>query len=219
MARLPAGVRRAQLISAAITVATRDGIEAATTRRIAKEVGVTVGVVHYCFGTKANLYREVIKSIVDEMTESIALASRPGDDLRSYLSRAVEAYCTAVESEPDKHRLTYELTTYAVRTPNLEDLGTWQYHCYFSAAREFFLTAAETAGIAWSLSVDTLARMLIGLNEGLTLAWLVDRRGDKLRQVYAAFVDQLVALALPAGPGEGAGAGRTATDGDAEERR
>jgi AcrR family transcriptional regulator len=198
MTGLPADVRRAQLIAAAMTVATRDGIEAATTRRIAKEVGVAVGVVHYCFGTKQNLYREVIKSIVDEMAGSVAVAASPGDDLRSYLSRAVEAYCTAVEAEPDKHRLTYELTTYAVRTPNLDDLGTWQYECYFAAAREFFLTAAETAGIDWTLSIDTLARMLIALNEGLTLAWLVDRRGDKLREVYAAFVDQLVAFAVPA---------------------
>ena len=217
MASLPADVRRAQLIAAAITVATRDGIDAATTRRIAKEVGVAVGVVHYCFGTKQNLYREVIRSIVDEMTQSIALASRPGDDLRSYLSRAVEAYCTAVEAEPDKHRLTYELTTYAVRTPNLEELGDWQYHCYFAAAREFFLTAAETAGIEWTTSADTLARMLIAVNEGLTLAWLVDRRGDKLREVYAAFVDQLLALAVPAS--SGGDPARTAPGADAGERR
>jgi AcrR family transcriptional regulator len=203
MSGLPADVRRAQLISAAITVATRDGIDAATTRRVAKEAGVAVGVVHYCFGTKQNLFREVIGSIAGEMTKAVAVAPAPGDDLRSYLSRAVEAYCTAIEAEPDKHRLTYELTAYAVRTPELEDLGNWQYQRYFAAARELFLTAAATAGIAWTLPIDALARMLIALNEGLTLAWLVDRRGDKLREVYAAFVDQLVAFAVPAPAGRG----------------
>ena len=203
MAGLPADVRRAQLISAAITVATRDGLDAATTRRIAKEAGVAAGVVHYCFGTKQNLYREVIRSIADELAESIAAVPVPGDDLRSYLSRGVEAYCAAVEAEPDKHRLAYELTTYAVKTPGLEDLGNWQYQCYFAAARRFFVTAAETAGIEWTLPVDTLARMLVALNEGLTLAWLVDRRGDKLREAYAAFVDQLVAFAVPASSGRG----------------
>jgi AcrR family transcriptional regulator len=199
MPSLPADVRRAQLIEATINVATREGIEAATTRRVAKEVGVAVGVVHYCFGTKENLYREVIRSIVDEMTAPSLGAVRPGDDLRSYLSRAAEAYCSAVEAEPDKRRLTYELTTYAVRTPNVIDLGHWQYECYFSAARDFFARAAEATGVTWTLSLDTLARMQIALNEGTTLAWLVDRRSDKLRDVYAAFVDQLVALAVPAG--------------------
>jgi AcrR family transcriptional regulator len=202
MSGLPADVRRAQLVAAAIAVATRDGIDAATTRGIAKEAGVAVGVVHYCFGTKQNLYREIIRSIAGEMTEALAVAASPDDDLRSYLSRAVEAYCTAIEAEPDKHRLTYELTTYAVRTPELEDLGNWQYDCYFAAARELFVTAAATAGIAWTEPTDTLARMLIALNEGLTLAWLVDRRGDKLREVYAAFVDQLVAFAVPAPAGD-----------------
>jgi AcrR family transcriptional regulator len=199
MPNFPADVRRKQLIEAAIVVATSEGIDAASTRRVAKQAGVSVGVVHYCFGTKENLFHEVIKTIVDQITESSTPAPLPGEDLRSFLSRAAEAYCLAIELDPDAHRLTYELTTYTVRTPTEQALGRWQYDCYFGAAREFLERAAQMTNVTWTVPVETLARMLIALIEGATLAWLVDRRGDQLRQVYAAFIDHLLALAAPNG--------------------
>jgi AcrR family transcriptional regulator len=200
MPKLPADVRRTQLIEAAIVVSTKEGIDAATTRRVAREAGVSVGVVHYCFGTKENLFHEVIRTIVDQMAELSSPEPLPGDDLRSFLSRAAEAYCSAVEVDPDRRRLTYELTTYTVRTPNAHGLGRLQYDCYLGAAREFFERAAQMTDVTWTVPVETLARMLIALTEGTTLAWLVDRNGDQLRQVYAAFIDQVLALAEPNGP-------------------
>jgi AcrR family transcriptional regulator len=200
MPKLPADIRRVQLIEAAIAVSTKEGIDAATTRRVAREAGVSVGVVHYCFGTKEKLFEEVIRTIVGQMAEVSTPEPLPGDDLRSFLSRAAEAYCSAVEVDPDRRRLTYELTTYTVRTPNALGLGRLQLDCYLGAAQEFFERAAQMTNVTWTVPVETLARLLIALTEGTTLAWLVDRNGDQLRQVYAAFIDQVLALAEPNGP-------------------
>ena len=61
MDRLPILERRAQLVRAALVVATRDGFEAATVRAIAAEAGVSLGVVHYCFEDKDELLREVAR--------------------------------------------------------------------------------------------------------------------------------------------------------------
>ncbi len=55
MPRVPADVRRTELVQAAIQVATREGLAATTTRRIAQELGISVGVVHYCFRSKEEL--------------------------------------------------------------------------------------------------------------------------------------------------------------------
>ena len=63
MDRLPMAERRAQLVRAALTVASRDGIEAATVRAIAAEAGVSLGVVHYCFEDKNELLREVGEAV------------------------------------------------------------------------------------------------------------------------------------------------------------
>ena len=63
MDRLPMAERRAQLVRAALTVASRDGIEAAAVRAIAAEAGVSLGVVHYCFEDKNELLREVGEAV------------------------------------------------------------------------------------------------------------------------------------------------------------
>ncbi|GAB2651835.1 hypothetical protein GCM10027169_16440 [Gordonia jinhuaensis] len=198
MAKLPADVRRNQLIEVAIAVASSEGIAAATTRRVAAEAGVAVGVVHYCFGTKELLMREVIRAIVNEILEASIDAPREGDSLRSYLSRAADAYCVAITRNHEKRRLTFELTTYTVRTDSARELGRMQYECYFEAARRFFVRAAEATGTAWIVSVETLARMLVAMSEGMALVWLVDRKTDEMRKVLATFVDQLLALATEA---------------------
>ncbi len=63
MNRMPVAERREQLIGAAITVASRDGIEAATVRAVAAEAGVSLGVVHYCFQDKSELMRAMAHKI------------------------------------------------------------------------------------------------------------------------------------------------------------
>ena len=65
MPRVPASERRADLVQAAIQVATREGLAATTTRRIAQELGISVGIVHYVFRSKEELLHEVIRVIAD----------------------------------------------------------------------------------------------------------------------------------------------------------
>ena len=63
MNRMPVAERREQLVEAALTVASRDGIEAATVRAVAAEAGVSLGVVHYCFQDKDELLRAMAHAI------------------------------------------------------------------------------------------------------------------------------------------------------------
>ena len=58
MSKLPVAERRGQIVEAAVVVALREGIDRMTTRRVAHEAGVAVGVLHYCFGTRDALLRD-----------------------------------------------------------------------------------------------------------------------------------------------------------------
>jgi AcrR family transcriptional regulator len=199
MSKLPVAQRRRQIIEAAVIVALREGIDRMTTRRVAHEAGVAVGVLHYCFGTRDALLREVITHLVEDTSQSMAAVFDAGGNLRSCLNRAIEAFCSAVEANPELHLLTYEMTTWAVRNPEFADLGTWQYDCYYRATEAFFDQLAEVAGITWVIPVSTLARLMVAQNEGVTLAWLIDRDGARARATYAAFADLCADLAVPLG--------------------
>ncbi len=197
MSKLPVAERRAQIVEAAVVVALREGIDRMTTRRVAHQAGVAVGVLHYCFGTRDALLREVITNLVDDTSQSMASVFDTPGDLRSCLNRAIEVFCSSVEANPDRHLLTYEMTTWAVRNPEFADLGAWQYDCYYRATEAFFEHLAEVAGVVWSTPASTLARLMVALNEGVTLAWLIDRDGARARMTYAAFTDLVVDLAVP----------------------
>ena len=58
-AGLPASVRSAGVLKVALD----EGLDAATVRRIAAEAGVSLGTVHYCFGSKRALLEAVVESV------------------------------------------------------------------------------------------------------------------------------------------------------------
>ncbi|MHA3021670.1 TetR/AcrR family transcriptional regulator [Mycobacterium sp. BMJ-28] len=195
--KLPVATRREQLVVAAVAVMTVEGVEAASSRRIARQAGVSVGVVNYCFGTKANLYRAVITSVIEELGDSVIAPISLGDDLRASLSKSVEALWSTVEVAPERHLLTFELTTHSLRQPALSELAVWIYDTYNTAAAVFFAEVAVNCGIRWTMPIQTLAQMMIALNEGVTLAWLANHDGAQARSILAAFVDMLVTVAVP----------------------
>jgi len=57
------------ILRSAIEVLNREGIEALTTRRVAKEAGVNLGLLHYYFESKEALVREALLHFISGQTE------------------------------------------------------------------------------------------------------------------------------------------------------
>lgn len=197
MTRISSQDRRDQLVEAAIRVATRDGVAAVTTRTVAAEAGATPGIVHYVFSSMTDLLREMIKAIADEQVHSVTSVQVEGSTVRECLEGAFEALWATLESEPEVHQLTYEVTQFALRNDELRELAAWQYQCYFTASAAVLESIAKVARIEWGRSVESLARGLVAVNDGITLAWLVDRDTGRARETYRHTIDYLVDLARP----------------------
>ncbi len=75
MPRLPAEVRRAALVEAALRVMARDGLAAGTTRAIVAEAGMSLASFHYAFASRDELLRELVHRVVGH--ELAAASSRP----------------------------------------------------------------------------------------------------------------------------------------------
>lgn len=197
MARVAAQDRRQQLIDAAIRVAERDGIAATTTRRIATEAGASLATVHYCFRSKQQLFEEVLRAIITELSEAAQGDIRPGPDARTLLHDGLRALWEIVEKEPGKQQLTYELTHYALRQPGMESFARWQYETSYAACAAHLEGIAAAAGIAWSLPTPVLARMLMTVIDGVVLGWLVDRDSPTAVAALDSLADLLATLAVP----------------------
>lgn len=184
MARISSHDRRDQLVAAAIRVATREGVGAVTTRTVAAEAGATPGIVHYVYGSMTELLRDMIRAMADEQVRRVTAVQLDGATVREGLDRAFEALWETLMPAPQAHQLTFEVTQHALRKPELRDLADWQYRCYFESAAIVLEAVAKAAHVEWTVPIESLARMVIAVNDGITLAWLVDRDTERARETY-----------------------------------
>jgi TetR/AcrR family transcriptional repressor of acrEF/envCD operon len=196
MARVPATERRAELVQAAIQVATREGLAATTTRRIAQELGISVGIVHYCFRSKEELLHEVIRVITEAQVVAARVAITPGADIASSVRNAFLGFWQLVEATPDAQLLTYELTSWALRNAETEPLAREQRAAQLAGIEQILDEISTATGATWSLPPDQLARMTLAITDGVTLGWLVDRDTKSAIQDLETFADQLLTMAV-----------------------
>ncbi|HZZ45698.1 MAG TPA: TetR family transcriptional regulator [Pseudonocardia sp.] len=195
MPRVPAGIRRGQLVEAAVRVAARDGVAATTTRAIATEAGTSLASVHYYFDSKQELLREVLISIINELTDGSPPSSGGGTDVATLARGELRALFEVVEREPGKQQVTYELTHHALRTEELTGLARWQYESYDERAQTRLRELASAAGAEWTLPLPVVARLLLNTIDGVVLRWLVDRDSEAALAVLDSFADTLGSLA------------------------
>lgn len=207
MARIPADVRRRELVEAAIRVLTRDGIAKATTRVIVTEAGMPLGFFHYCFRSKQELLLQVIETINDRnVAAARSVLERHRDDrdgirnsdrgrgrsaLRDTLRSGLRAYLQEVQQRPGEHQLTYELTQYALRQPGMAEVARRQYEHYLAATSDFLERAAAAAQLTWTTPLPLLSRYALNVIDGVTLAWVVDRDTAAACAVLDEFVEHV----------------------------
>ncbi|MEU8542094.1 TetR/AcrR family transcriptional regulator [Streptomyces sp. NPDC048717] len=204
MSRRSADERREELIEAAIRVMIRDGVGRATTRAVVAEAGLPLGAFHYCFRSKEELLQSVIERImVRASAPAVAAASVDGMSVESAVRTALHAYWERIRQSPDEHLLTYELTQYALRQPGLAELARKQYAHYTRVTRDSLEAMARLAGAEWTVPMAVLARHGLGVLDGLTLTWLIDRDDELARAALDEYASYLVSVARPDG-GRGA---------------
>jgi AcrR family transcriptional regulator len=198
MNRLPVAERREQLIEAALTVASRDGIEAATVRAVAAEAGVSLGVVHYCFQDKDELLRAMAHAITEQNLAS-SLGDLPeGAPLEAVLEGVVHALWLGLRDHRNAQLLSYELTTTALRHAELTQVAVEQYEGQWAAAEQVLEQVERATGVGWSVPRAVLARTVIAVVDGFSLAWLVDGDDGAALAGLLGFGRFLATLAEPA---------------------
>ena len=188
-----AGGRRAELVAAAARVVSRDGVAAATTRRIADEAGLPQGLVHYWFASKDELLQEVIMTLLSQF-EAAAVAPAGADvrDPAGYVLSAFRAAFAVVEADdPGRQVATYELTTWALRTPHLQEIARQQYAAYRQTAAAIAAPWLAAHGRNFPGSADAMAQFVAALFDGTVLAWLADPEGTKPDEIFALAAELL----------------------------
>jgi AcrR family transcriptional regulator len=179
-----------ELVTAAMAVISRDGVAAATTRKIAEEAGVPLGTVHYWFKDKSELLEEVVRKAllgVDKAAAEIGLSADP--DLKAGLLAAFRA---VAEEDLGAQLGIYELTALSIRTPGMRELAARQYALYRETARRA-LEPIITHVADDPERAAALAELVAVTFDGMVLAWLADPNGANPERVFALLAELLEA--------------------------
>ena len=202
MTRMSAEERREKLVAAAIRVMTRDGVARATTRAIAAEAEMPLGVFHYAFHSKQELMAKVTEAIAQRSKADIDDAVLGNDPTENWLAVALgglRAYFDHVVAQPLEHLVTYEVTVTSIRDPELRDAARRQYDYYLAENEKLLVAAAELFGVEYAVPVDVLTRLMFSLMDGLALTWLAKGDEEQARQVLALAAELLVSQVRPRG--------------------
>jgi AcrR family transcriptional regulator len=199
--RRPDDARRTELLAAARTVIAREGVAAATTRRITQEAGLPHGMFHYWFAGKEELFEELIAEVVEELQQSVTFstetAGQAGSGVEERLLAAFEVVRRDEQQRPGRQLALYELTALALRTPALRDLARRQYAAYREATTKAAAPWLADQELDLPGGSEALGELLAVVFDGMILAWLADPEGSNPQQVFA-LLDSLLTRAVAA---------------------
>ncbi len=94
--RLDHDERRAQILACARRLFSERNYDAVSTSEIAREAGVARGLLHHYFGTKRELYLEVVRSLVRMPSNPVPLQA-PGRELEIVIEESVDRWLMMIE--------------------------------------------------------------------------------------------------------------------------
>ena len=168
-------------------------------RAVAAEAGVSLGVVHYCFQDKDELLRAMAHAITSANLErSLGELPPEADDPESVIEGVIDALWAGIRESRGPQLLSYELTTSSLRHAELNQVAIEQYRGQWAAAEQVLDLVERSAHISWSVPRGMLARTVVAVVDGFSLAWLVDGDSEAARAGLQGFGRYLATVAVPA---------------------
>ncbi len=94
--RLDHDERRRQILACARRLFSERSYDAVSTTEIAKQAGIARGLLHHYFGTKRDLYLEVVRQLVRMPSNPVPLQA-PGRGLQHIIDESVDRWLTMLE--------------------------------------------------------------------------------------------------------------------------
>jgi AcrR family transcriptional regulator len=189
--------RRGQLVAAAARVIARSGYDAATVRDVAREAGVSTGVIAYYFEGKDDLFAHVLREASRAFRERLASARDGAGTPRARLLALAEAATPADDDAVRAHALWIDFWARAARDPALADLTVRLYDGWRSEIAAAVREGQHAGAFRRDADPEAFARGYAAAADGLA-THVVLHSGvvspDDMRAACAALVDALAPL-------------------------
>ncbi|GGP01357.1 TetR family transcriptional regulator [Nonomuraea glycinis] len=186
--------RRREVLTAASRVIVRDGIDAATTRAIAKEAGYSNGVLAHYFTDKDEILLSALRQSHQRIRERLARKVDAASGLAALRELLLDNLPLDAERTQET-RLEVSFWSRSLASERLAEVQRAEAAELRSAVRDLLGQARAAGELTSDQSLDDLTEQLLALVDGLSLHLLLYpdrlRRAD-LERLLLRFVDQVI---------------------------
>ncbi len=194
---LPIDERRERLLNAAVDVMVADGADAVSLRSVAARSGVAHRVVHYAFGSKAELVSAILTR---ESARRMALfwdVPLPHGSLEDAIAHCLRMLAADLRESPERHQAMADLASGARADAQLSAAARAEsdaYHAAIVARLEEWCTSVDRRLV---IPIDVAAATVLAAASGLVDWWLTCRDDTILEPVIAQLGAAFREVAVP----------------------
>lgn len=117
-------IRKPQLVNATMSVIDRVGLHAASIALIAKEAGVSTGIINHYFGGKHGLLEETMREILRQLSQTVTtkLQALPKNAHQQRINAIVDGNFVGFQAENKVAKTWLAFWSYSVHDPELKRL-------------------------------------------------------------------------------------------------
>jgi AcrR family transcriptional regulator len=194
-ARPLSGERAQRIVEAMRRSVAQHGTAGSTFERVAREAGVSRGLLHYYFGTKEQLLAEAVRRDCQLRLERLEQQLAGAQTAEDFIGLMAQHLQDAIREDPDFITLLFELFTLSRRNDDI----AMEYANLMRTMREQvagMLTVAQDEGVLrLHADAEAVAEILFSLGDGFALRMLTEPDRDFTATIRAGIASARALLA------------------------
>ena len=188
-------LRRNQLTHAAYKVVSRKGYYNFTVRDIAKEAGLSTGLVHYYFKNKDDLLVSVLRVMNENLSSYLAKALEKIDDPEEKIIIFMDEAFHLVEREKEYFHVLIDFWTQINHNERMRKANIKLYQSYRAECAKIIQEGIDK-NVFKDVDVQYTATMIVAFVQGLIIQYIIDNEAfdytEYTKKIKLQIVDNLM---------------------------
>ncbi len=172
------GDKAQRIVDAMRESVAKRGAAGSTFEQVAREAGVSRGLLHYYFGTKEQLLVEVVRRDTELRVERLDDRLAPAKTVDNVVGALVTSLTDMIEHEPGFFLLLYELFSAGRRNPDIQREVGQLFEKTRSHVAEVLRSKDEEGVLSLRFAAEDVVSYLFALGDGFALQALSDPTRD-----------------------------------------
>jgi AcrR family transcriptional regulator len=172
------GDKAQRIVNAMRDSVAQRGAAGSTFEHVAREAGVSRGLLHYYFGTKERLLVEVVRRDTELRVERLDARLGPAKTVDGVVEALVASLTDMIENEPGFFLLLYELFSAGRRNPDIQREVGQLFERTRSHVADVLRSKEEEGVLSLRFDADAIVSFLFALGDGFALQALSDPGRD-----------------------------------------